>query len=474
MKFITNTIKAGLAPVFSLLLFSTSILAASAESDETAEADALAATKQARESLEKAELQAAYEDAVESARLEQRAALEAVERARTEMLHAAEERTRANKERAAQQENFVRNHKLHEAESTAMREQLSRAHDSLRKVSREVARVHRELDRSHIRIAPNYSFVNLGDRAIIGVVLGDTVDDGVPVLGVSPDGPSDRAGLLQGDVIVSMMGQSLSGSDEGDARAVLGQVMEGVKVGDEIIITVNRDGELIEHTVVADKREPFAWQSIVRLSSAPLAVLAAEAVLAAPGVPGVPVIIDRIKIPEIDEKHLLVQLEKMREGLERTRIVIGTSHLAPVAGTSSDWDFEFESFSEFGDGVLRQANVWFGLPVTRGLKLAEIDEGLGEYFKTDRGVLVLKAQEDNDLELESGDVILLVGGKEVDKPSDVMRALRDWEPGESFEIEVKRDRKDRTLDITLPERTHNFNFAPSSEDIHIRVHTSKD
>jgi membrane-associated protease RseP (regulator of RpoE activity) len=315
--------------------------------------------------------------------------------------------------------------------------------------------------------APRVS-INLGDKAVIGVVLGESEDGGVPVLGVSPDGPSDRAGIQQGDVIVSMMGETLADGDQ-DARAVLSQVMEDVKVGDELVISVDRDGVAQEFVVVADKREPFAWQSIVRLPpvpSAPHAVIA-------PNAPDALSIIERIEIPEIDEEAIRVQVEKMREGMDRARVLINTNRVTSSGDSDTGWEYEFETFSEFGDDAVREANVWFGLPATRGLKLAEIDEGLGEYFKTDRGVLVLKAKEDNDLQLQSGDVILEVGGKEVDKPSDVMRALRDWEPGATIQINIMRDRKDKNLDILLEERMLGFDFAPLTDDLFFEFKTKE-
>jgi membrane-associated protease RseP (regulator of RpoE activity) len=316
--------------------------------------------------------------------------------------------------------------------------------------------------------------VNLGDRAVIGVVLGDADSSGVPILGVSPDGPSDRAGLQQGDIIVAMMGQPITNVDQKSSREVLGEVMEGVKVGDEIIITVDRNDESIDYTVVADKREPFSWQSIVRLPSVPR--VATRVIKAAPAAPGAPMVIERINIPEIDVEELRVQVERIREEVDHARVVIesGQNIQYGYSHGEDDFEFEFESLSEMGDGALREANIWFGLPATQGLKLAEIDEGLGEYFKTDRGVLVLEAREDNDLQLKSGDVILQVGGKSVDKPSDVMRALRDWDPGVTIELDIKRNRKDQTLDIVLPESKFSYEFAPSADNIHVEVHTSKD
>jgi C-terminal processing protease CtpA/Prc len=429
---------------------------------------ALAQDNDAEQARERAELKAAYEDAVEAARHERQLALESVERARTDMLRATEENARlAEAQSSAQAEQLAERERAleaREAETAAMREELSRAHESLRQASREVAQVHRELDRSHRVVAPSHSWLNLGDRAVIGVVLGDSTENGVKVLGVSPDGPSDRAGLEQGDIIISMMGKPLADGESADSKAVLTEVMEDVSVGDEISITVDRAGDELTYTVTADKREPFAWQSIVRLPSVP----------PAPGLPDTRMLLERIEVPEIDEKALIEQVERIREDLDHTRIIIQADRNMSFGDAPEAWEYRYETLSEIGDEALREANVWFGLPATRGLKLAEIDAGLGEYFETDRGVLVLKAKDDNNLQLQSGDVILQVGGKMVDKPSDVMRALREWEPGTNIEIDIKRERKEKTLDVVLPEKMLGFDFVPFTDDLHINIHTSED
>ncbi len=103
--------------------------------------------------------------------------------------------------------------------------------------------------------------------------------------------------------------------------------------------------------------------------------------------------------------------------------------------------------------------------MAQGLRLAEIDPGLGEYFKTDRGVLVLKAKEDNDLQLKPGDVILQVGETEVNSPAEFMRALRGFESGDELEMNIKRKRKDHTLKMIMPQNRTSF-FAPHDAETH--------
>ena len=115
------------------------------------------------------------------------------------------------------------------------------------------------------------------------------------------------------------------------------------------------------------------------------------------------------------------------------------------------FEIEVENFSGFGGHGMSQANAWFGLPRAHGLELTTINEGLGAYFKTDRGVLVLRVREDNAYRLEAGDVILSIDSTATDSPSDMMRALRDVEPGSEIDIEIKRHQRDETLSVVVPE-----------------------
>jgi len=165
---------------------------------------------------------------------------------------------------------------------------------------------------------------------------------------------------------------------------------------------------------------------------------------------------------------MTAQIERMRSEIEKRRSVNEVSRVAPIDG---EWQIELHELSEMGNSALQDANVWFGLPMAEGLQLAEIDPGLGEYFKTDRGVLVLKARTDNELQLESGDVILQVGDTRVDSPAEFMRALRGLNSGDELVMDIKRHRKDRTLKTVMPQGRTSF-YVPGDSETHTFTITS--
>jgi membrane-associated protease RseP (regulator of RpoE activity) len=79
--------------------------------------------------------------------------------------------------------------------------------------------------------------------------------------------------------------------------------------------------------------------------------------------------------------------------------------------------------------------------------------GLGRYFGADSGVLVARAPEDASLGLQDGDVIVSIGGREPQSGRHAMRILRSYQPGESVDLGILRDRKSQTLKARIPERT---------------------
>ena len=77
---------------------------------------------------------------------------------------------------------------------------------------------------------------------------------------------------------------------------------------------------------------------------------------------------------------------------------------------------------------------------------------LGRYFGADKGVLVARAPEDAAFGLQDGDVIVSIGGREPQDGPHAMRILRSYQPGESVELRILRDRRPQTVSAKVPER----------------------
>src|SRR5258708_2322182 len=65
------------------------------------------------------------------------------------------------------------------------------------------------------------------------------------------------------------------------------------------------------------------------------------------------------------------------------------------------------------------------------LRLVSLNPDLGEYFGTKEGVLVVKAPGDSSLPLQSGDVILAIGGREPGGAEHAVRVLMGYGKGEA-------------------------------------------
>jgi len=106
--------------------------------------------------------------------------------------------------------------------------------------------------------APEYAEVqkpeNLGQRANLQAYLGTIPDyatemKGLPLSGVAKGGPADEAGVRGGDIIVELGGKKIENIYDYTFA------IEALKVGEEVGITVLRDGEEVELKVTPGSRE---------------------------------------------------------------------------------------------------------------------------------------------------------------------------------------------------------------------------
>src|SRR5690606_25573492 len=96
-------------------------------------------------------------------------------------------------------------------------------------------------------------------------------------------------------------------------------------------------------------------------------------------------------------------------------------------------------------------------------ELVPLTPKLGQYFGTEKGLLVVRAPSDSRLRLEDGDVILDIGGRTPSSPTHAFRILGSYQAGEKLTLNVLRQKKKMSFDITIPDepaagRTSPFMF----------------
>jgi len=85
------------------------------------------------------------------------------------------------------------------------------------------------------------------------------------------------------------------------------------------------------------------------------------------------------------------------------------------------------------------------------MELVSLTEDLGRYFGTDKGLLIVRAPQDQSLKLRDGDVIENIDGRVPSSVSHAMRILGSYQSGETLEIEIMRDKKRHTVSIEMPD-----------------------
>jgi len=304
--------------------------------------------------------------------------------------------------------------------------------------------------------------VRMRARARLGVSLngsqGAEYDrQGARISGVTEDSPAEEAGLEEGDIITHVDGHSLlepiPDEDEEDfdedASLPVQRLMAlagDFEDGQEVEVRYLRDGD--PHTVTLEARDlRDTWVTRVPRGFGGR--------IYGPGPEG------RLRWSFVmPDSAFVLHLDSLgtRMGrLEDLDIRIPDFEFDTIRGMgfweggTPDIRF-FEGRESPGLAVFRGGeNLYFGLAGGRihGLDLRKINAGLGEYFSTDHGVLVLDADEDSTLGLQPGDVILAIGDREVDDVSDVLRILRSYEDDEAVTFTVMRQGRETSVEGTV-------------------------
>ncbi len=84
------------------------------------------------------------------------------------------------------------------------------------------------------------------------------------------------------------------------------------------------------------------------------------------------------------------------------------------------------------------------------IELVSLTPALGEYFGVSEGLLVVRAGRASEFGLRDGDVIIDLAGRKPQSPEHALRILASFEPGESLQAAIMRQRRREALAIRVP------------------------
>lgn len=298
---------------------------------------------------------------------------------------------------------------------------------------------------------------------MIGVVFDDGDDvEGVRIIEVRRGSPAAAAGVQEGDVVIRLNGR--------DAEEAFDELPRQLQEGDTVRLRIRPRGEGGERELV--------------VVAAPRAVTRFGFVRPGQGGREGPMIFmgpDSFNIPleelTIRLDSLNTRLFHLDSGMVRLRV----DSLVNLFRDSANVFIERMPNVEFHmDGPdIREEMIWRNAPgderpfflelgrrAAAGAELAEMNEGLRRYFDgVESGALVIDVSPNTPAAragLEAGDVIVRAGGRDVNDPEDVRRALMRAEDGRvALEVVRQGRRRELSLEWEGADRVIRSQIAPT-------------
>ncbi|MCJ7588404.1 MAG: PDZ domain-containing protein [Candidatus Aminicenantes bacterium] len=237
------------------------------------------------------------------------------------------------------------------------------------------------------------------ERGWMGVTIADNEDSRTEIVQIEKKSPADLADLEKGDIVLSMDGKDVKGSQS------LASEIRKRKPGQEVALKVERDGKTIEV---------------------------------------------KIKLAEYPEHEARLELERAFPRLftpegETKGLALPRAKTLPALG----YAFSLEKRKYLGvflNELTPELSEYFGLKDGTGLLVTKFAEKS-------------PAQEAG---LKVGDVVFKVDGVRVDAVAKLSEIIQDKKKGDKVKVEFLRDKKASSIDIPVGEEERSSLFESSS------------
>lgn len=244
----------------------------------------------------------------------------------------------------------------------------------------------------HFAFAPA-SYIGVGVMDIndeTARAIGLVEAHGIEISSVTADSPAERAGLREGDFILTYRGERVHGYQH------FARLVRETPAGRAVELGVVRDGQRTTLTVEIGEREALSATKET---------------------------IEAVK----------QQLESVKDRIGSARLRLEAD--GPPWRSEFTWDFDVPQVQM----IARNRRL--------GTELEGLDGQLAEFFGVERGVLVRNVRSGSVAEmadLRAGDVIVSVDGEPVDRPAEVGK-LAVASDDRLVDVEIVRDRDRKTL-----------------------------
>lgn len=295
-------------------------------------------------------------------------------------------------------------------QAKVMSEQAVRLGRDIELRSGELARIREREMPARVRELTSRAMATIAARPRFGITIDtrprDTDQYGAYVTGVTPGGPAAKAGIQSGDIIAKLAGKAVTARGEESAGLRLIEMIGELEAGKAVDVELRRGKETKKVKVTPADDDAAFFTGIAREGEFPgnlRFALGEPATVTRPGE---------------------MTFERMVPGEAIT--------IRPPTGAGSF------SFTTTARGPLAS------------LEMAALNAGLGSYFGTTDGVLIINAGEKQELGLLPGDVVTAVDGRKVTSPSQLMRILRTYDQGEEFKLQIMRQKRAETVSGKMP------------------------